>query len=74
MKLADSMSYHHLEYDNDVLTIGGCVHDDEAGIDPGGLVPVSEIDSVCVTAKTLVGFIEVNLMIGTFQRPQSGNT
>lgn len=69
MKLADSVSYRASVYKSSVLTIRGRVHDNEAGVDLSGLVPISEINGVGMATETLIRFVEMDFTAGAFQRP-----
>lgn len=75
MKLADSVSYPGLlTCEVAELTVSGRVHDDKTGVDPGGLAAIAEVHSVGMAPKPFVGFVEMDFMGSSFERPQSGNT
>lgn len=55
------------------LTIGGSVHDDEAGIDSRRVLTVDKINGISMTAKPFSGLEDINIMRTTVERPQSSN-
>lgn len=59
-------------HERKILTICGGIHHNEACINFGSFISILEVYGIGVTPQTLIGFVEMDLMISALQCPQGG--